>query len=889
MSLLRTFVAHEAATQLRSTRFRVMSTVYVIACSVPVALVFVLARRATFAIGSTTYATLLDGFQPLFTTLFAAILAVDAITREREEGSFPVVSLAPISAAGYLLRRWLSVVLVALPVTLLPRLVAMALAAFRLKQTPVFLAFGAGWLLYVLPILAMVSAFAIALGTIHGNSIVALVVGMMLLTAGLGMANDVFARWHRNFDPPVWLISQNPRLLTEIRWSIQGFYEPHLPTEAGYPLTERARSFIPRAAMFFGLTAALLGLATIYLRRTRRDVRPIAVRNDHQLRSFIRLFNRLRDTYSPDGSIGAAEWTAIAAGVSLFAIAIVYLNGRVARVERLGAERYAAYVERDPLEMTTDVVPAAVHVRGTLGRDGRLQSHGELTLRNGGASPVAHLGFALSPQMTIRSLQMGRGSVHLRRLWQRVGIEVDPPLAPGEERTLVFDLDGMPGEVVIPIPWRGDWRAKWHRYAAAKTSVELSDLSHATFLAAADETHVSLAATDLVPVPRYTPWRIDEEKDRFVEEAIEPAATIDLVLQQPFGFLADSCGHMSARGATLQSRCGMPLASYTLAGGPLVSAPIAPGITLANIPAHDAIARVQAPALAAAVARAEEAWNGLTLPRPIVYLERPATARDQRWENAYEWNERHEIAGTGTLQLIPENVFNRYRPIDEGGAAAALIVNALHTRRPVEPREAPFFITFYRMVAMRHVGARTRGTAVVPPTRVPPLGSLLSYDGDARLPYVTQMLEARAGANHVVEGINDFVAAGPRPGTSRELFAAIGRRAGIDFTRLYDDYVLGSKAPRLTMENVTFRRIGTSWEVRGIVHNDGTGEAFCPLALRTASGSLWQTVRVDGGERVPFVFTAAAEPHTLQLDPDRVCYRDAFIGAIESVDYRGES
>ena len=25
----------------------------------------------------------------------------------------------------------------------------------------------------------------------------------------------------------------------------------------------------------------------------------------------------------------------------------------------------------------------------------------------------------------------------------------------------------------------------------------------------------------------------------------------------------------------------------------------------------------------------------------------------------------------------------------------------------------------------------------------------------------------------------------------------------------------------------------------------------------------------------------------LQLDPDRTCYRDAFVGAVEAVDYRG--
>ena len=106
---------------------------------------------------------------------------------------------------------------------------------------------------------------------------------------------------------------------------------------------------------------------------------------------------------------------------------------------------------------------------------------------------------------------------------------------------------------------------------------------------------------------------------------------------------------------------------------------------------------------------------------------------------------------------------------------------------------------------------------------------------------------------------------------------------------MYDDYVAGNKAPRLTLTDVTFRRAGGNWEIRGALHNDGTGEAFCTIALRTANGSLQQTLRVDSGDRVPFVFTTTAMPHTLQLDPNRVCYREAFVGAVESIDYRGAS
>ena len=220
MTLLGAFLAHESVTQFRSTRFRAMSLVYVIVSLAPVVLVFLAAGRARYAIGAATYVLVLDTLQPVLIILFAAVLAVDAITREREEGSFPVVALAPISAAGYLLRRWIAVVLVALPVTLIPRLIAAALVAVKLRRVPMLAAFAEGWLLYAVLLLVIVSGFALALGTINGSSIVALVTGMMLLTTGLGFVNDVAAHWHRQFDGIGRLFGANFQLVSEIQASI---------------------------------------------------------------------------------------------------------------------------------------------------------------------------------------------------------------------------------------------------------------------------------------------------------------------------------------------------------------------------------------------------------------------------------------------------------------------------------------------------------------------------------------------------------------------------------------------------------------------------------------------------------------------------------------------
>jgi ABC-type transport system involved in multi-copper enzyme maturation permease subunit len=880
------FLAHEAKTQLRSARFRTMAGVYVVVSCVPAALVFFIARRADYAIGSAAYASLLEIVQPFLTMLFVGLISIDAVMRERDEGSFPVVSLAPVGAAGYLMRRWLAVVMMTLPLTLLPPIIAAVLSAVQRKQPPMFAAFAWGWALHVLPVAVIVSAFALAMGTITGSVIVALIVSFMLFTFGLEIANDLLAHMHRQFDGPD-LLMPDRRKLQELEWTVRGYYRARLPTEAAYPLRESVEEMVPRGALFLGLGAFLLGISTLYLRRTRRDLRPWRTRADHPLRSFIATANRLRTEYSPDGSIAAAEWVAVAGGAAALIAVMLFLSRRAIAFEHFGTEKYKAYTQRDPLPMSADIAPALIRVRGALTRDGAAHVRAELALRNNGSVPVSHLGFALNPLMPVTGLRASAGRARIARVWERVGIDVDPPLAAGETRTLVFDLDGKPGDVWLPIWWSGGFRSKWHRYITATNTVDLSDLSRSAFVRNIDEARVALSARDIVPVPRYSPWVIDKDTDTFARETIEPAAEIDVELQQPFGTVADSCGHVAVRAAALQIRCTMSLPSYRIAGGPLITTSVANGVTLAYIPAHEALARVQSAALASGVTRAEEAWPNLQLARPIVYVENPT----RQGEDIADWREARRIGGSGTLQLIPENLFTRHEGIDGSVAAASLITNSLRTRRRVIPDQAGFFMRFYEMTVGRRLAPERSVRAVLPASgdtafiAHPPI---VDYDAP-RLPYIAAAIEARAGANHVVDGINDFVAAGPRAGTARELFDDIGRRAGIDLTRMYEDFVEGMKTPKLTFEGVTFRRAGGAWEVRGVLRNDGTGESVCPIALRTAAGSQWQTLRADSGEKVPFVFTTTAAPHTLQLDPDRVCFRLGYIGATESVDYRGES
>ena len=84
-------------------------------------------------------------------------------------------------------------------------------------------------------------------------------------------------------------------------------------------------------------------------------------------------------------------------------------------------------------------------------------------------------------------------------------------------------------------------------------------------------------------------------------------------------------------------------------------------------------------------------------------------------------------------------------------------------------------------------------------------------------------------------------------------------------------------------------RAGAGWEARGTLRNEGTGESFCPVVLRTEHGTIRRVIRIDSAQAVPFVIPSQHVPRTLQLDPDKVCYRNARIGVVDSVEYRGAS
>src|SRR5581483_2275191 len=183
VSVLGAFLRLEVLHSMRALRVRAVGLLWVGLSSLPAIAVF-LRRQAGEWTGASTYAAETLPFLVPLTAMAAFLLASDALTREREEGSWTTLALCPASSAGYVLRRWASVLALLLVLSAVPLLLALALAAVSgvpLATGP----FAWPWLLRVAPAAIVWSALGLGSGTAAGS---------LLGGAGLALVAWVVAR-----------------------------------------------------------------------------------------------------------------------------------------------------------------------------------------------------------------------------------------------------------------------------------------------------------------------------------------------------------------------------------------------------------------------------------------------------------------------------------------------------------------------------------------------------------------------------------------------------------------------------------------------------------------------------------------------------------------------
>jgi hypothetical protein len=847
---------------------------YVAVCAVPPLLLFLLAARARYFVGAQAFASGVMMVQPLATALFAGVAAIDALTRERDEGSFEITSLSRASAAGYVVRRWLAVVIIVVPVTLLPIVIAFGAASLAQHQAVPAAAFLLRWVVEIAPVILIFSALCLALGTISGRPAVAVIVLAVLFTAGLSIINDVAAHSHRHFGGLTGFVVPDSAQLQRLNWALRGWFTPDLPTEAGYDTRNEAAAAFPAIALPAAIACVLFAMTPLYVRRTRRDIQPWRIAANSPVRTLLATVHRIRTELAPDGMLGISDRLAAVVGLAICMTIAVLVVRRYDAYGRLASDAYDA-LRHGPAEMSAEVLPDSVEAQvGIAGAE--MHSQGSIVLRNRGGAAVTHLAFEVSPGIRVGAISLSRGTAAVARRWNRLGVDVTPPLAPGESRRLQFTLDGLPGS--YRFPFRGTLEDSFPIFQRATTSVDLTDLSRSYFDRAVSGSRLTLRASDVAPVPRYTPWTEGDEENM-------PVSDVHIRLSFPPLLAADSCGSVG-RGR-ITSTCRIPFAAYAVMGARYRTAAAGDAATLLYFEPHRDLIPLHSASLAKAIRLAREAWPAFVQHSHVLFVEvpteRPAPGADRWWDES--------IRMMGRAYALPERMLSRKKAVDPSAVAGSLIANILETQRPIAAPDVRAFRAFIETVVAaetgsRHVAAVIPGAGAGAPVTEPLLSTRDWRISPQRISGVVAELEYRAGHDRLKEGISDFVRASSRRGTTAELLDTIGRHAGIDLRRLYNDYFTGDALPQLTLSGVAVEKQESSWLISGRLVNQGTGESFCPIVLRTSSGSMTQTIRVDSHQAAPFRFVTTAAPHAVQLDPLKVCYRYAFVGSIDVVELK---
>ncbi|HXI12400.1 MAG TPA: ABC transporter permease [Thermoanaerobaculia bacterium] len=898
MRLTRVLIRHEWLTQLGSLRFRIFSVVYVVLCCVPSVMIYLLRDRTAQWTGPGTYAVLTANVQPLLTALFAAVVSVDAVSREREEGSFTVLSIAPYSNSGYMLRRWVAVMSVILPITMLPPLISFAIASKSTGQPLSVEPFYWPWLLQVATMTAVISALALAFGAIAGGAVKAAILCFILFNLLLGYGNDILLNGHRGLEGPgEWFGTNDVQwAVSRLGWAVTRSLEFTSASDRPFDVAMAIHQMIPRSLLLVGFTFFFFGISVFFLRRTRRDIRGWRVAQDHPLRTFVAGVNRMREEYAPDPKVTFREWAVVTAGAVGLILTVRALLVRFDHYHSIAAARFAAEESGGPQPADVSIVPVAWQARGRIASNSAIDLDVTAIIRNDGKKNQTHLAFTLNP--ALGAAVTTKGGAKTSRSWDRLAVDLLQPLVPGEERALRFHISGR--SVWHDLPTRHkSFVDVYEVHRNSKDGWGLQDFSRTLTVPAVTRGRVSLQAEDLFPVLRHTTWQLtprakrSTDPGRFVPlEAIFPMARIEVDLDVPEGvFLSDSCGALPRREAgrvRLRGACPMSLHHYRIAGGRLQ--PLRQdGAIVAMIPEHRTSTEAQLVSFSKALSMVTQAWPQID-PRGTVFMEwSPGPAEGSfsgMWHSPWDFS----AVKSGKLLLIPESTWTARAAVPADRLAALLISVELQRTRPIVPAESLLFMHFYRHVTLSRLGSAAQRELASSDTQ-PGLLSGAGWDWglwEKVLPAVMMEIEQRIGSRNFIAALDEFISdRSGNPGTAKELLGRMTARSGVPLDRIYKDFFIEGAVPHLTLETVTVRRESGVWVVGGEVRNKGTGESFVPLVLECDGETMTTLVRVDSNTASSFTFRSPSAPQVLNLDPRGVSYRRAPVGTVQSFRFGG--
>ena len=415
--------------QLRALRTRAVMVAYVLLCSVPGVMIVVLDKQPIF--GAPAFFSFHIFFQPFLTVLVAAVLAGYRSDAASQHLMWSVLGSARISSGHYLLGRWLAMASLTVSISIFPMLISTGLCAATGRPLPDPQAWFHTWLLLVVPLAIFVTAAWLGAVTITGSEIAAIALLWIGGGAVLLGANEILARFGLFLDPhSEWLLFDlfaigrqqfavffyNPAYL-ELLAATEGAWDGRAAFEMWWPTA------VPWMVASFGL----LTCAVFWVARTRRDIRPRPVRPDHPLRTYLPMLHRLRQRIVPGAAPSRSDGLLAVCGVALTLLVFGGVLKHQKAILQIADERYDAEVGDDIVPMPKALESVAWNVSGTLGEYGAVALEVSSRLRNTGEEPQNRLTFVLNEALVIDEVSADERSLSLRRFYDRVEVEVDPP------------------------------------------------------------------------------------------------------------------------------------------------------------------------------------------------------------------------------------------------------------------------------------------------------------------------------------------------------------------------------------------------------------------------------------------------------------------------------
>ena len=892
--------------QIRSGRFRFAVLAYLLLSSLPSLMLFFLVRKVSFQLlTDSAYLANTSSLQP-FLVAGLAILVVGgrsggAALREQ----WGALSSAPLSNAGFLVRRWLVLLSLLVPITALPYGIAAVFA--HLAEQPVHdpVTWFWAWALQSLPRLVVMSAGWLALVTVMGSELMAWLAGVLGLELFVTLLNQILLKFRLRLTSPMeWFGMEDAAYW--LQWAqyyqserARSYHPGFAATSAPIDPWEAGQMFLSRGLLVSGLALFALAVGAAFLGRTRRDLKPWHIPADHSLRTYLKMANDLRAKHAPGAALGRPDkafvlLAAVVACLTLGGSLKLREDWRLLAHERFEAARHHAY---EPIP--SEVRPQRWKIQGEILGDGRLWLEVDGGLQHGGDAPLGELVFTLNPGLAVDSVEADGRTLSSVQVWDRLRLTVDPPLQPGEDLELRWRIRGFPTHRNFGLRserHRISFVQNYQRSLSARFPRELKDLSRGQIERAIGPRRIDLRPGDLGPVPRYTTWQLTppkQEPTKFGEEVppeiLHQPAWVDLDLRSPSPWkLADSCGHSSRLDGgeqLLQGECEMPLSKLMVRGGPMeeVSDPSS-ALTLFVLPAHRELGNGLLHSLQAAARLSDRAWpGGEGLQRLVVLEWPPPFSMDLTAGIRPNWYETVDLHLDGKLLSVPEGKLIDQEPLAGEVLVARSLVQELLQRRDLEPEEIHVFRDLFRGLMVRRMGKSSKGATL---GGQPWLKNTLSFPilrasiyqkevFELRLPAVMVEVESRVGSQSLFEGIETFLAReSEEPGTVRELFDDLQAASGVSLERMFEDYFLGKALPMLELRAVKSSRLeGGRYRVEGRLQNLGSGESICPVILKTEIGESVQKVTVDTEASTKFEFVTSNRPLRVLLDPRKTCFR----------------